>query len=183
MTILDRISSHRAYSGRLLNLDVETIRDPAGRTLELELIRHPGAAAIVPLLSDPKSPDPSVLLIRQYRYAAGGQIWEIPAGVLDGRETPVECARRELKEETGAEAENMEHLTTIFTTPGFTDEKIHLFLATGIRVSDPDHQSDEYIKVESRPLSAVLEMIRDGAIVDGKSIAGLLFVAGFRLNM
>ena len=124
-----------------------------------------------------------MLLIRQYRYAADGIIWEIPAGVLEPGEEPLDCARRELTEETGATADRMEHLTSIYTTPGFTDEMIHLFLATGIQVSKPDLEPDEYIEVAPRPISAVLEMIKAGEIVDGKSIAALLYVAGFSLNL
>jgi ADP-ribose pyrophosphatase len=164
-------------------VDIETIRNPAGQEIDLELIRHPGAAAVVPLLSDKTSADPQVLLIRQYRYAADGTIWEIPAGVLEPGEDPVDCARRELQEETGATADHIEHLTSIYTTPGFTDEKIHLFLASGIHVSEPDTEPDEYIEVVARPLSAVLEMIKAGEIIDGKSIAALLYVAGFSLNL
>ncbi len=179
----ERLRTTRAYEGRFLNVDIETIRNPAGQEIELELIRHPGAAAVVPLLSDKTSSDPQVLLIRQYRYAADGIIWEIPAGVLEPGEDPVDCARRELAEETGATADRVEHLTSIYTTPGFTDEKIHLFLASGIQVSEPHREPDEYIEVAARPLSAVLEMIREGEIIDGKTIAALLYVAGFSLNL
>lgn len=178
----ERIGSRRAYSGRIVKLDVDTIRTPAGVTLDLEIVRHPGAAAVVPLLSEPTSPDPFVLLIEQYRYAAGGKIWEIPAGVLEEGETPEDAARRELLEEAGATAERFEHLTTIYTTPGFTDEQIHLFVATGIRAGEPTPQGDEFIRVEARPISHVLAMIRDGDIVDAKSIVALLYVAGYRLG-
>ncbi len=179
----ERLATRRAYAGRLLKVDVETIRTPNGTELDLELIRHPGAAAVVPLLSEPGSDDPVVLLLRQYRYAASGMLWEIPAGVLEPGEEPESCARRELEEETGATAERIEHLTTIYTTPGFTDERIHLFLATGIRPGTARHEADELIQVEPRPLKSVLEMIRDGEIQDGKSIAALLYVAGFRLGL
>ncbi len=178
-----RLASRRVYDGRIVRLDVDTIRSPKGGELELEIVRHPGAAAIVPLLSDVDSPDPVVLLIHQYRYATEGVIWEIPAGTLDPGEEPLACARRELLEETGARATNLEHLTTIYTTPGFTDERIHLFLATGITVGEPDTQGDEFIEKEARALSVVLEMIRDGEIVDAKSIVALLYVAGYRLNL
>src|SRR6185436_20777248 len=93
-----RLSTRRAYSGRVLNVEVDTIRAPDGSTLDLEIIHHAGAAAVVPMLSDLSSDDPQVLLIRQYRYAAGGSIWEIPAGILDSGETPLACAHRELLE-------------------------------------------------------------------------------------
>ncbi len=179
----ERVSSRRVYDGRLLKIDVETLRAPDGSLLELEMVRHPGAAAVVPLLSDAESADPVVLLLEQYRYAAGGTIWEIPAGVLRAGERPEDCARRELLEETGAEAERIEHLSTILTTPGFTDERIHLFVASGITVGEPRPERDEFLRVEALPLTRVLEMIRDGDIVDAKSAVALLYVAGYRLNL
>lgn len=172
----------RAYSGRYLKVDLEHVRNPAGEEIELELIRHPGASAVVPLLSDRGSDDPQVLMLRQYRYAAQGMIWEIPAGVLDPGEDPETCARRELLEETGATAGTLEHLTTVYTTPGFTDERIHLFLATDLRVSEAQRNADEYIVTESRPLSQILGMIQSGDIQDAKTIVALFFVAGFILG-
>lgn len=178
-----RAASRRAYDGKLVKVDVDTVRGPSGTEFELEIVRHPGAAAIVPLLSQPDSPDPAVLLIEQYRYAAAGKIWEVPAGVLEPGETPVDCARRELTEETGAVAETVEHLTTIYTTPGFTDERIHIFLATGLTIKEPNREADEFIRVEPVPLARALEMIRDGEIADAKSIVALLYVAGYRLNL
>ena len=178
-----RLETRRAYAGRVINVDLDTVRAPDGSTLHLEMVRHPGAAAVVPLLQEAAGEDPSVLLIRQYRYAAGGPIWEIPAGVLEPGETPEACARRELLEETGARAERIEHLTTIFTTPGFTDEKIHLFLASGIMAGEARPEPDEFLAVESRPLSRVLEMIRDREVVDAKSIVAILYLAGFRLGL
>ncbi len=177
-----RIASRQAYNGRLLKVDVDTVRAPNGSTLELEIIRHPGAAAVVPILSAPTDPDPRILMLRQYRYAADGTMWEIPAGVLQPGEDPLACAHRELEEETGARAERIERLTTIYTTPGFTDERIHLFWATGITGGEPKHEPDEFIEVRVEPLSGVLEMIEGGEITDAKSIIALLFVAGFRLG-
>jgi ADP-ribose pyrophosphatase len=179
----ERLDTRRAYQGRILNVDIDTVRTPNGTELQLEMIRHPGAAAIVPLLSDLNSDDPVVLLIRQYRYAAREMLWEIPAGVLDPGEDPVTCARRELLEETGAVAERIEPQTTVYTTPGFTDERIHLFLATGIRSGTAAPREDELLEVQPHPLSHVLEMIRDGRMVDAKSIVALLFLAGYRLQM
>lgn len=179
----DRIGTRRVYAGRLLTVDVDTVRTPHGAALELEMVRHPGACAVVPLLSAPESEDPSILLIEQYRYAAGGRIWEIPAGVLHPGEAPEACAKRELEEETGARAGQLEHLTTIYTTPGFTDERIHLFLATEITVGEPRVEPDEFIQVEALPISRVLEMIREGELIDAKSIVALLYVAGYCLNL
>lgn len=178
-----QLSTRRAYTGRILNLDIDTVRFPDGSEGELEIIRHPGAAAVVPLASEPSGPDPVVLMIRQYRYAAGGALWEIPAGRLDQGETPAECAQRELREEAGVTAGRVEQLTTIWTTPGFTDEAIHLFVATELKAATASREPDEFIEVVPRPLSEVLTGIRDGEIRDGKTIAGILYVAGFRLGM
>lgn len=178
-----RLASQTAWRGRLLQVDLDQIRTPNGTELELEIIRHPGAAAVVPLLSDAGATDPTVLLIRQYRYAADGMVWEIPAGVLEPGEAPDACARRELREETGAEAEVIERLTTIYTTPGFTDERIHLFLASGIRPGAARPNPDELIECVPVPLSRALEMVRDGEISDGKTVVSLLYVAGFRFNL
>jgi ADP-ribose pyrophosphatase len=178
----ERLASRPAWKGRLLAVDLDRIRTPNGKELELEMVRHPGAAAVVPLLSEPDSADPCILLIRQYRYAADGFIWEIPAGVLEPGEEPISCAQRELREETGAEADRLEYLTTIYTTPGFTDERIHLFLALGIRPGQAAPNDDELIRTEVVPLTRALEMIRDGEITDGKTVIALLYVAGFRLN-
>jgi ADP-ribose pyrophosphatase len=177
----ERLATERAYAGRLLQVDVDTVRLPNGTRLELEMVRHPGAAAVVPLLSGTDAEDPHVLLLRQYRYAARGMVWEIPAGVLEPGEEPIACARRELREETGAEADSIEYLTTVFTTPGFTDERIHLFLATGIRSGNATPNADELIEVRPQPLSQTMKMIRDGEITDAKTIVALLYVAGFRM--
>src|SRR3954466_6135257 len=109
-------SSRRVYSGKIINLDVDTVEFPNGSTGDLEMIRHPGASAVVPFLSDPRGEDPQVLLIRQYRYAADGYLYEIPAGRLDPGEDPLDCAARELKEETGCTAEHLDYLLAMFTT-------------------------------------------------------------------
>ena len=178
-----RLDSRRVHTGRVLNLDVDRGRFPDGSVGELEMIRHPGAAAVLPVLPPHDARDPSVLLIHQYRYAAEGKLWEAPAGRLEPDETPLDCARRELEEEAGATAERFERLTTIYTTPGFTDERIHLYAAfvTGEVPHRRDH--DEFIEVAPFPLSRVLEMIRGGEVVDAKSIVLVLYFAGFWLEM
>ena len=175
-----RIKSTRVYSGRIVSLDVDVVRYPDGSTGELEMLRHPGASAIVPFLSDPGADDPQILLIRQYRYAAGGYMLEVPAGRLDAGEAPKDCAERELKEETGCTADRIEYLTTIYTTPGFTDEKIHLFMATGLTAGETKHEVDEFLDPQPMSLSQALEKIRTGEIQDGKTVIALLFAAGFR---
>src|SRR5213596_2743219 len=99
-----QLASKRIHKGRVIDLDVDTVRFPDGSTGELEMIRHPGAAAVLPFASDPRGADPTVLLIRQYRYAAGGPLLEIPAGRLEPGEEPAQCAQRELREEIGVTA-------------------------------------------------------------------------------
>src|SRR2546428_6886285 len=121
-----QIASKRIHSGRDIDLDVDTVRFPDGSVGQLEMIRHPGAAAVVPFASDPRGKDPTVLLIQQYRYAANGLLIEIPARRLNPGEAPQACAHRELLEEVGVKAGRVERLTTIWTTPGITNERIHL---------------------------------------------------------
>jgi ADP-ribose pyrophosphatase len=175
-----KVSSRRVYTGRIVSLDVDQVRFPDGSVGELEMIRHSGASAVVPFLSDPAGDDPQVLMIRQYRYAAEGYVWEIPAGRLEPDEDPRACAVRELREETGCTAEQVERLTTIYTTPGFTDEVIHIFMATGLTHGETAHEADEFVEVEPLPLSRTLAMIQQGEIQDAKTVVGLLYAAGFR---
>jgi ADP-ribose pyrophosphatase len=177
------ISTRRIHSGRVIDLDVDTVRFPDGSTGELEMIRHSGAAAVVPILSDPAGADPTILLIRQFRHATDGVVWEIPAGRLAPGEAPEGCARRELLEETGMRAERIEPLTVIWTTPGFTDERIHLFSASGLTEGKPEPEADEFIELVPRPLSQVLTGIQDGEICDAKTVAAILYMAGFRLGL
>ena len=177
-----QLDSRRIYTGRVVRLDVDTVRFPDGSTGQLELIRHPGAAAIVPCASDPPGADPTILLIRQYRYATGGELWEIPAGTLDPGEDPEVCARRELLEETGVTAARLQRLTSIWTPPGFTNEVIHLYLATGLTMGQPSRERDEFIEVVPQPLSRVLALIRDGEIRDAKTVVAILYMAAFVLK-
>lgn len=175
-----RVSGERIWQHRFLDAHLDRVRYPDGKVGEQVLIHHPGASAIVPFLSDPAGNDPQVLLMRQYRYAASGRLWEIPAGRLELGEDPLTCAARELLEETGCTAAKMERLTTIWTTPGFTDERIHLYLATGLTRGATKHEADEFIELHTFGLAAVLRMIEAGEITDAKSVIGLLFAAGFR---
>lgn len=181
MTGPGQVSSTRAYHGRIISLDVDEVRFPDGTIGSLEMIRHPGASAVVPML-DTDADDPTVLLIRQYRYAADGYLYEIPAGRLDPGESPMECAHRELAEETGYRAARVEPLFTMFTTPGFTDEKIHLFLATGLTAGDAHREADEFLELVPTKLSRALSMVEQGEIKDAKTALALLYAAGFRLG-
>lgn len=176
------IRSHRIHTGRIISLDSDTVRFPDGSIGELEMIRHPGASAIVPFVSDPEGEDPQILLVRQYRYAADQYLYEIPAGRLDAGEDPKDCAVRELREETGCTAQRMEFLITMFTTPGFTDEKIHLFMAAGLERGETAHEADEFMTVETVTLSHALQLIQKGEIKDAKTALGILFAAGFRAS-
>lgn len=176
-----QLSSEQLYAGRIITLNRDTVRFPDGTvTTEFDIVRHPGASAIVPFMSDPEGDDPQLLLLRQYRYAAGGYIYEIPAGRLDEGESPADCATRELKEETGCSAQQMVALTTMFTTPGFTDELIHLFMATGLTHGESNREADEFVDVIIMGLAEALELIRTGQIIDAKTMVGILYAAGFR---
>jgi ADP-ribose pyrophosphatase len=176
---IGKLSSRREYTGRVISLDVDTVRFPNGVTGELEMIRHPGASAVVPLLEVAGEPA-RILLIKQYRYAAGGFLYEVPAGRLDAGESPERCAHRELEEETGYTAGSMTPLTAIFTTPGFTDEFIHLFLAADLTPGATAREPDEVMEVEQVLMADALRMIETGEINDGKTITALLFAAQFR---
>ena len=177
------LGSRRVYTGRVLNLDVDRVRFPDGSTGELEIIRHPGASAVLPFLSDPAREDPQIMLIKQYRYAAQGFLYEVPAGRLDPGEAPIDCARRELLEETGCSAERIEPLYTFYTTPGFIDEQIHGFIAVGLTRGESKREADEFMTVETLTLSHALELIQKGEIRDGKTAVLILYAAGFRAGL
>jgi ADP-ribose pyrophosphatase len=174
----ERLAREAVYDGRILHVFKDRVRvDPADgsqpRVLELEHIEHPGAACVVPFLDDAR-----VVLIRQFRYSAGGLLWELPAGKLDGGEPPEACARRELEEETGWVAGRLVHLATLVMTPGFCDERIAIFAARDLRRGSPHVDDDELLTVSEVPLAEALAMIERGAIVDAKTVAGLLLAAG-----
>ena len=160
--------TRRIFKGRVVTLDIDTVTLPNGATIELEMIHHPGAAAVVPMKEDG-----TVILIRQYRHAAGGYIYEIPAGKLHPGEDPKLCAARELQEEIGYRADSLELLTSILTTPGFTDEVIHIYIGTGLTKGKQDLDHDEVIEIIELPLEKALAQIIDGTIRDGKTIVGL----------
>jgi ADP-ribose pyrophosphatase len=159
-------------SGFRIRVSRERVRLPNGRIAELDIVRHPGASAVVPFEGDD-----DVLLIRQYRHAAGGEILEVPAGKLDPGDTPESCAARELEEEAGRRAGRIEQLGWIFTTPGFTDEVIHLFAAFDLEPIPTRHEDDEVIEVLRVPLRIALDKVWRGEINDAKSALALLHAA------
>lgn len=178
-----QIASHRIYTGKVVSLDVDQVRYPDGSTGELEIIRHSGASAILPFVSDPAGSDPQIMLIRQYRYAAGGYLYEVPAGKLEKGEAPMDCAVRELKEETGCTAQRMEPMLSFLTTPGFTDEVIHSFMAVGLTTGEKHLDADEFTEVVTFKLSQALRMIQTNEIRDAKTALTILYAAGFSAGL
>jgi ADP-ribose pyrophosphatase len=164
----------QVYKGRIVDLRLEEVTLPNQVTVTLEIIRHPGAAAVVAVDGDGE-----VTLVRQYRHAAGGFIWEIPAGKLDAGEPPLACAARELREEVGLVAGQFTHLGSILTAPGFCDERIDLFLARDLTRVAQQLDPDEVISVIRMPLARAVGMIRGGEIQDAKTIAGLHHAAEY----
>lgn len=155
-----------------LRMDREQVTLPNGRRVTLDIVHHPGAAAVVPFAA----PD-QVLLIRQFRHATGGTILEVPAGKLENGEAPSRCAARELEEEAGVRAGRLEALGWIWTTPGFTDERIHLFAAFDLVPVDTRPEEDEVIEVVRVPLDEALGLVWRGELNDGKSALALLHAA------
>lgn len=163
------ISSKRIYEGRIINLRVDAVVLPDGKTTNREIVEYAGAVAIVPV-----NEKGELLLVRQYRYAVGETLLEIPAGKMEPGESYAACAGREMVEETGYEAGNLKHLISFYSTPGFTNEQIHLFLATDLVPKKQDLDEDEFIEVEIVSLKKAPEMILSGEICDAKSVAGIL---------
>ncbi|MFP4030746.1 MAG: NUDIX domain-containing protein [Desulfococcaceae bacterium] len=165
----ERTPVHR---GRVFEMIRERVTLDNGVTTELDLIRHPGAAAMVPM------PDPeTVILLRQYRHAVGTSLWEIPAGTLEPGEDPLDGAKREIVEEIGYSADRWEKLGEIVPVPGYADERIHLFLAESLRPAQQALDADEVIEVHTFPLGNVWEMVDAGEIQDAKTLGGLLHLA------
>ncbi len=162
------MSTRHIYKGKVVTLNVDTVILPNGVTIDLEIIRHPGAAAVVPMKDAH-----TVILIRQFRHAANGFIYEIPAGKLHPGEDPLDCASRELEEEIGYRAASFELLTSIFTAPGFADEVIHIYKATGLTKGRQHLDRDEVLEVLEMPLTEAIKQIQEGTIRDGKTIVGL----------
>lgn len=160
------------WEGNLGSFGLDEVVLPSGARATLALFKHPGAAAVVPFLDREH-----VVLLRQFRHAAGGVIWEVPAGKLDRGEDPARCAARELEEETGYRAGRVVRTGSILTTPGFTDERIHMFCAYDLVAGSAAPEAHEVLRSEVVPLARALTMIESGEICDGKTIAALFLAA------
>lgn len=164
-----KLDSRYAFKGRIINLRVDTVRLPNGKTSTREVVEYAGAVTIAAL-----DDQQQVLLVRQYRYAVGRELVELPAGKLEPGEDPLECARRELTEETGYRAREWRPLLRFYSTPGFTSEHMHLFLASELEQGEQAPDEDEFVEVLKVPLDEALRMVDRGEICDSKSIVGLL---------
>jgi ADP-ribose pyrophosphatase len=158
------------YRGRIIDLEVDTVRLASGNNVIREVVKHPGGVVAVPVLDDG-----SLLLVRQFRYPLQKYILEFPAGKLDSGQTPLETVKRELEEETGCRAASMQNEFAFFTSPGICNEVIYLFLATGLTRAAQRLEEGEHITVESHTLPECLRMIGSGEIADAKTILGILW--------
>jgi len=163
------ISSQRIYEGRIINLRIDSVELPDGSTGRREVVEYAGAVAVVAVNEKRET-----YLVRQYRHAVGKTLLEIPAGKIEPGEDIYSCARRELLEETGYTATNIKKIISFFSTPGFTTEKLHVFLAGGLRLEKQNLDCDEFIDVVTVSLERALDMIWTGEICDAKSVAGIL---------
>ena len=161
-------ASSRIYDGRVLNMRVDQVLLDDGTQSTREVVEHRGAVAIVPMLNNDR-----VLLVRQYRYAIGKELLEIPAGTLEIGEDPQTAARRELEEETGYKSEQVTKIIEIYMAPGYTTEKIHVYLATNLQRSKPQLDEDERIEIKPVLFSEALQKVRSGEICDAKTVCGL----------
>ena len=156
------------HQGRIFKLQRENITLGEGVVVDMDIIRHPGASAIVPM-----SHDDSLMLIKQYRHAIGDFIWEIPAGTCNPHETPLDCAKRELIEETGFSANIWEKLGEITPVPGYSDERIYIFVSSDLTPARQNLDKDEMLDVHEMRLDEAVKMIHGGLIQDSKTICGL----------
>lgn len=172
MPPIKTLKSEQLYAGKIFSLVVDEVEYPSGNRGIREVASHPGGAVVVPLFEDG-----SMLLVHQFRYPMKKHLYELPAGKLDAGEDPAVCAARELEEETGYIAGTIERLTAIYTTPGFCNEQLHIYLATNLRKSPHGQRLEEGeldLTVRQLPLEEAVAMIEKGDIVDGKTICGVL---------
>lgn len=171
------IESQRVFDGRLIKVRVDKVRLPDGSEHRREVVEHPGAVAIVPVL-----PNGDLVLVRQYRHAVGRSTLELPAGTREPGESPIETANRELREETGYRAKDTRELVRFFVSPGWADEELIVFLATNMTSGRDQPEQDEDLLVVTVHPDDITEKIRSGDIADSKTIVGLLAWLGFQLE-
>lgn len=164
------VSRKEIFKGKILKISVDTIKLPNGREACRELAKHPGAVAVIA-----KTDTDELILVKQFRYPINSVLYEIPAGKLDPDEAPLACAKRELSEETGYTAKNWQLLGSIVTTPGFSDEVIHIFLATGLELYQQHPDEDEFVEVESFVFAQIKNMIISGEIYDAKTLSAICY--------
>jgi ADP-ribose pyrophosphatase len=169
------LSSKTVFQGPVFSVSSDRVREPSGIVARRDVVRHSGSAVI--LAVDDGAPEPRVLLERQYRYAADGYLWELPAGRVDHGEKALAGAKRELLEETGYRAAKWKQALFFYPSPGFLDETMTVYLARGLRPGDARPEEDESIECHLTPLSQALEMVRSGEICDGKTIISVLWLA------
>ena len=169
------VSTKPVFSGRVIQVNVERVTLPNGSTADLEIIHHPGGAAVVAV-----DEQHNICLLRQFRHAANGYLWELPAGKIDNKEPPLQTAQRELAEEAGVTATTWDSLGDYVSSPGVFTEVVHLFLATGLQHTAHGHEEHEVIEVHWKPLREALRMAERNEIRDGKSLVGI-FRAAARL--
>jgi 8-oxo-dGTP pyrophosphatase MutT (NUDIX family) len=169
------LSTTHIYSGRVIQVNIERVRLPNGNVADLEMVHHPGGAAVVAVDELDR-----VCLLRQYRHAAQGWLWELPAGKIDNREPPFDTVQRELEEEAGRNAGTWRSLGQYFSSPGVFTEVVHLYLATGLKVIDSSHEEHEVIEVHWKPFDEVLAMAHSGEIQDGKTLLGIFRAAALQ---
>jgi ADP-ribose pyrophosphatase len=162
------VARERIYQGKIVSLDVLTVRLPNGREAKREIVRHPGAVAVLAVTGEGK-----ILLVRQFRKALEKTTFEIPAGKLEPGEDPEAAARRELKEETGRSGGVWHHVFDFYTSPGFADEKMHFFAATGLSSGEAAPDEDEFVETVEVSDEEIDRMIRDGAICDAKTLTAV----------
>ncbi|WP_418792459.1 NUDIX domain-containing protein [Phosphitispora sp. TUW77] len=166
------VDSKTIYEGKILNLRVDTVTLPNGKPAKREVVVHQGAVAVAAV-----NENDEIILIKQFRYPAGKILWELPAGKIDSGEIPQECAIRELAEETGMGAREWQHMATFYTTPGFSDEIMHVYFARNLYPDRREMDEDEFLEIHLVPFENAIEMIKSGEIEDSKSIAGILLVS------
>jgi ADP-ribose pyrophosphatase len=164
-----KLSSRQVFDGVVVKLFVDEVELPDGKKSVREIVRHPGAVCVVPVTDENE-----VIMVRQFRYAFGEVLLEIPAGKLEPGEDPLKAALRELEEETGTVAENIEHMGELYTTVAIFDEKIQMYLATGLTYKNAHPDDGEFLEVEKIPLDTLVDMVMNGEIRDSETQVALL---------